>query len=346
MTDRKVLALAVIGAVIGFVVSCGAGASDEAAPAATEVITPAKDAIAKTTEAGPVKATVKVWPAKPVLGEPIYLKLEVESPRGIDIDAPFQEAGDQRLGRFRVVGFTRDVSSTAAGEVHEQTYTLEAQSSGRHRIPPLRLEMIDGRATGSGGKARAQELLTDEVPIDVAPVPTETAAKPLAPAIGELDATVGGTNWILVLGLVSLLAVVGSSSILLWRGMRARRRIEQQRSAYDVAVSHLQALEQRGAPDSDAADSWFVELSAIVRRYLEHRYDIRAPELTTEEFLLVATARPELVEDHRALLTQFLERCDRVKFAGYRPDASESLATLKAARGFVEDTRLREARAA
>jgi hypothetical protein len=41
-------------------------------------------------------------------------------------------------------------------------------------------------------------------------------------------------------------------------------------------------------------------------------------------------------------LTSFLERCDRVKFAGYRPDADESLATLKAARGFVEDTRLRE----
>ena len=57
----------------------------------------------------------------------------------------------------------------------------------------------------------------------------------------------------------------------------------------------------------------------------------------------MATARPELTTDHRALLTQFLERCDRVKFAGYRPDSDESIATLKAARGFVEDTRLQEA---
>jgi hypothetical protein len=31
-----------------------------------------------------------------------------------------------------------------------------------------------------------------------------------------------------------------------------------------------------------------------------------------------------------------------VKFAGYRPDAAESLATLTAARAFVEDTRHRE----
>jgi len=94
--------------------------------------------------------------------------------------------------------------------------------------------------------------------------------------------------------------------------------------------------------DATAADGWFVALSAIVRRYLEQRYEIRAPELTTEEFLQVATARPELTMEHRGLLTSFLERCDQVKFAGYRPDADESLATLKAARGFVEDTRLRE----
>jgi hypothetical protein len=143
------------------------------------------------------------------------------------------------------------------------------------------------------------------------------------------------------IGVASLLLVLISGGILLYRALRARRRIQKQRSAYDDAVSALRALEDRGAPDSQTADAWFVELSAIVRRYLEHRYEIRAPELTTEEFLLVATARPELSGDHRGLLTSFLERCDRVKFAGYRPDAQESLATLAAARGFVEDTRLR-----
>jgi hypothetical protein len=132
-----------------------------------------------------------------------------------------------------------------------------------------------------------------------------------------------------------------AGGLLLFRAASARRRIQQQRSAYDEAVTALRALEDRGAPDAAATDAWFVELSAIVRRYLEQRYEIRAPELTTEEFLLVATARPELREDHRGLLTSFLERCDRVKFAGYRPDAEESLATLAAARGFIEDTRLR-----
>jgi hypothetical protein len=199
--------------------------------------------------------------------------------------------------------------------------------------------MTDARGSAAG---KPQEVLTDEVPLEIAPLPAEAANAPLKPAFGELDPRVGGIGWGSLLGIASLVAIVGSASVLGWRAWRARRRIERQRSAYDEAVAQLHDLELAGPPDDTRADAWFVALSAIVRRYLEQRYEIRAPELTTEEFLLVATARPELSGEHRALLTSFLERCDRVKFAGYRPDADESLATLKAARGFVEDTRLRE----
>ncbi|MGN6108649.1 MAG: hypothetical protein ACTHU0_26320, partial [Kofleriaceae bacterium] len=278
--------------VLLMIAACGGG-EEPVDPAESAAIEPAKDAIAKTTEHGPVKATVRVWPAKPSLGESIYVRLEVEAPAGISIDAPFQEAGDQRLGRFKVIGFTRDTQhKPGGGQLHEQTYTLEAQTSGRHRVPPLRLEILDARAgagAGSDARSKPQELLTDEVPLEIAPVATAAVDAPLKPAMGELDPEVGGTSPLLVLGIASVVLVIGSGSILALRAMRARRRREKQRSAYDDAVAQLRALETRGAPDEATADGWFVELSAIVRRYLEHRYDIRAPELTTEEFLQVAT---------------------------------------------------------
>lgn len=330
---------------IGFAlyVTAAAGCHDEGVPDATTApaIEPAKGAITKTTEVGPVKATIKVWPAKPTLGDAIYARLEIDAPSGIAIDAPFQEAGDQRLGRFVVVAFTRETKRKAdGGQRHEQTYTLEAPASGRQRIPPLRFEMTDQRKA-SAANGKPQEVLTEEIPLEIAPIAVEAASAQLRPAAGELDPDVGGIGWAALLGIASGVAVLASGSVLGIRALRARRRIDQQRSAYDEAVAQLRALEAH-PPDVTAADGWFVELSAVVRRYLEHRYEIRAPELTTEEFLLVATARPELTAEHRVLLTSFLERCDRVKFAGYRPDADESLATLKAARGFVEDTRLRE----
>jgi hypothetical protein len=338
---------------IGLAATAAACHDDDAADAPAPVPIPAKDAITKTTELGPVKATIKVWPAKPTLGDPIYAQLEIDAPVGVTIDAPFQEAGDQRLGRFAVIAFTGDTRRKPdGGQVHQQTYTLEAPASGRQRLPPLRFEMTDQRTqaaspqAGSGSAAAPaggpQEVLTDEVPLEIAPVAVEAATATLRPALGELDPDVGGIGVLTIAAIIAGLAVIGSGSVLAFRTLRARRRVELQRSAYDVAVAQLRALEDDGPPAAEAADGWFVALSAIVRRYLEQRYEIRAPELTTEEFLLVATARPELSSEHRALLTSFLERCDRVKFAGYRPDADESLATLKAARGFVEDTRVRE----
>ena len=308
---------------------------------------PGMDAIVKTTENGPVKATVTVWPPKPTLGDPIYLRLDVDAPAGVSIDAPFQEAGDQRMGRFQVTGFARDTQRKSDGGIHErQTYTLEPPTSGKHRIPPLRLEMVDARPGGGSETGKTQEILTDEVPIDVAPVKQEAIAAQLKARPGTLDENVGGPpwRWIFIGGGALAAFVIGG--VAMWRVLGTKRRIAEQRNAYDDAIAALAGLQKRGAPGAEDADRWFVELSAIVRTYLEHRYNIRAPELTTEEFLLVAVHAKEITNQHRAQLTAFLERCDRVKFAGYRPDPTESIATLDAARAFVEDTKLRDAKEA
>ncbi|MEZ4403641.1 MAG: hypothetical protein R3B06_26695 [Kofleriaceae bacterium] len=67
---------------------------------------------------------------------------------------------------------------------------------------------------------------------------------------------------------------------------------------------------------------------------------MRAPELTTEEFMQRARTAPGLSATHRDLLSAFLERCDRVKFAGYRPD-DESW--RRSRRPASSNTRLKEA---
>jgi hypothetical protein len=304
-------------------------------------VTPPKDAVSKVSENGPVKAEVRVWPAKPNLNEPIYLRLDIDAPAGISVDAPFQEAGDQRLGRFKVVGFVKDSKRKPDGAQHqEQTYTLEAPASGKHRIPPLRLEMVDSR--GDAKVKDAQEILTEEIPLEVAPVATDVISKDLRPAAGKLDPDVGGVPWLWIVLGVSIVAVGLSGTLLTMRFYAMRRRTQMKKNAYEEAVAKLRSLESRGAPTAEDADAWFVELSAIVRTYVEQRYGLRAPELTTEEFLYIATNWPAMATINRDQLKGFLERCDRVKFAGYRPDSQESIDTLAAARAFIEDTRVRD----
>jgi hypothetical protein len=314
---------------LGLLVACG-DSSHEHGPKRVE---PTPEAVTKVTEQSGVKATITLWPPAPRLGDPIYLRLTIEEKPGTQgVVAPFQQ---ESLGRFTVTGWTPGTQRRDDGTiVEEQTYTLEAPGSGRFRVPPLRILVGDA------------ELLTEELPMTIAPVDPARAHEPLAEARASLPPhrTINYTPLFIAGGPVLIGIIVG---IVILIGALRRRAVRQARvSAYDEAVRRLEALGARGAPDSGAADSWYVELSSIVRRYLEGRYGVRAPELTTEEFLQEARRAAGLAQNHRELLTAFLERCDRVKFAGYRPDSEESMATLKAARAFVEDTRVRASEAA
>ena len=55
--------------------------------------------------------------------------------------------------------------------------------------------------------------------------------------------------------------------------------------------------------------------------------------------MLEAGRSPELSRPHRTLLTDFLERCDRVKFARYSPGADESREALDVAERFLAESR-------
>src|SRR5581483_2480914 len=182
----------------------------------------------------------------------------------------------------------------------------------------------------------------DELALEVASaLPEGKASAELRPPRGALPEHEPGAaeESPLALGIAVALAVAISIAFGVWRrGRRARVR----RSASDVARARLDALAARGAPRPGEADAWYVELSSIVRRYIEDRFQLRAPELTTEEFMREAGAAAALTPPHRVLLGSFLERCDRVKFAAYRPDERESRDALAAARSFIEETRVVE----
>jgi hypothetical protein len=342
---RALVGVALVG--LALVAACGGGGGDTGTPEPAR-LEPPPEALVKDSESGPVKAKVQLWPTAPQLGDPIHLRLTVESKAGTTAEAPFEH---EALGRFRVIGWTHDTRrSDDGGVVEEQTYTLDAPGSGKFRVPPLRIEF---RAAGAAGDAAASELLTEELPLTVAAIDPARAAQPLAPPQGKLDAR-GKREWknLMILGYLGvaqriaiLVAIVMVIIVAIWRRLRHRDHTVQV-SAYELAMARLARLAEDGAPDGSRADAWFVELSAVVRQYVENRYGVRAPELTTEEFLHEARRAAELLAPQRELLSAFLERCDRVKFAGYRPDADESMATLQAARAFVEETRVRVEEAA
>ena len=83
---------------------------------------------------------------------------------------------------------------------------------------------------------------------------------------------------------------------------------------------------------------FFRELSDILRRYIEERFSVRAPEQTTEEFLLAITAMPSFRAADQKLLQDFLSHCDLVKFARLEPTMKEGEDRLQLCRRFIDET--------
>jgi hypothetical protein len=83
-------------------------------------------------------------------------------------------------------------------------------------------------------------------------------------------------------------------------------------------------------------------VSDTIRFYLEERFDFRAPERTTEEFLRELNATDLLSPEQKESLGKFLGSCDLVKFAKYEPRENELRELHGAAVKLVEETEPRE----
>jgi hypothetical protein len=81
-----------------------------------------------------------------------------------------------------------------------------------------------------------------------------------------------------------------------------------------------------------------IAVSDATRWYLEERFNFRAPERTTEEFLHELQRTDLLMRDQKDSLGQFLTNCDLVKFARYEPGEVELRELHASAVRLVEET--------
>jgi hypothetical protein len=102
--------------------------------------------------------------------------------------------------------------------------------------------------------------------------------------------------------------------------VRARRKLEQ-------------ALAMIGEPKP-----FSILVSGAIREYLEERFNFRAPERTTDEFLCELQGSFLLTRDQKRSLAEFLASCDLIKFAKYEPTEMELRGLYQSALRLVNET--------
>lgn len=296
--------------------------------------------LTQVKEVGPVKVTTRLSPGEPIIGDEITLEITVEAEPDVEVLMPeFGEAMD----RYSIVEFVpRQRIDDTGNAIYSQRYTLQPYLSGKQSIPPILVEFVDNRPgqKPSPDDLDAYEILTERIDFHVESVVPKEAAAELKPPLGELElkaeAAANGLGWLVLAALPVGIAAIAGLVVF----VRRRRSQAKRRNAYEIARGHLDELLARSHPtNQDEVDEFFVAISGIVRRYLEDRFQLHAPDLTTEEFLELSSTAGELSREHQSLLRDFLRQADLVKFAGVTASREEMQRSSDLAIRFLEETR-------
>jgi len=207
-------------------------------------------------------------------------------------------------------------------------HTVQAIRPGYYLLPSREF-------TGPGADALTTPPLVLHVR-DLSPAEREAA---LQFAANTLPSEVAGPPqwWPIALGVAAALLAAAAGYFALGR-WRRRDTGEPELSQWARANHDLDWLEQSGLATKGAFGPFYVELSRILRRYIEDRFDLHAPEQTTPEFLEAAKTSGLLSEEHQKFLHDVLRVSDRVKFAQFVPNAESMGVDFRNVRAFVSDT--------
>lgn len=265
-----------------------------------------------------IEATVSKERVK--LLEPFELKLVVRHTYEDKVDfAPTVPPGFS--------GHVRESRREEGVEVfREYVLTLRAVELGELKIPSYTVKSGADRAVSNEILIQVDSILGEDA--DLAAI---EAPAPLFPPRVKY--------WPWVLGGVGLLLIL---LLLVWYLRRPRRVVHATETPLLPHVKALRALARlKGVPRQTEAEveAFYVEVSQVLRVYLEERFGLHAPERTTEEFLIEIEQSDLLKLEQRQGLQQFLEQCDLVKFARLIPASQVHDDTFQIAITFVEQTR-------
>jgi len=143
-------------------------------------------------------------------------------------------------------------------------------------------------------------------------------------------------EWLwLWIALAALLVI--AMAVIAWLLLRKRQALAHLPPPVPPHVRAKQKLAEALAFLSDP-NRFCTLVADTTRVYLEERFSLRAPERTTEEFLVELRTSPHLTLDQKQSLGAFLESCDLVKFARFEPTETALRQLHDAALRLVDET--------
>ena len=309
--------VAVILAIAWFTTGCAPKTDTAAEP-------PSKPRVEKSSS-GAVTATFIFDPPVVRLDRDTLFTIRIAAPTNVTVRLP---TVDSRVTGFTVAGVYDGQPETRDGKLQQERHVrLTPQIAPEYRIAPMAI------AYRMGGVE--QWFPTRPVVLNSDPVIKGEPGKSIAGGLGPIwiyptFTTVAGYFFAAV-GLVALGYGVWFLSKRIRRAVRLRRMSPKERALHELAELLAKDLVHK-----DQVKEFYFALTMIVRAYIERAHAIRAPEQTTEEFLIAVSRDPRFSPDVVARLKTFMQAADMVKYAAYRPEQPMVDQAVTTARNYVE----------
>jgi hypothetical protein len=309
---------------------CAKGPKDKTGKAEFEVD--------KVYERGPASVHVRLDKTKMTIADTILLQLQAAVQPGYKLEMP---KVDKVLENFGIVDWDNlgDKLDDKNNVVTTHQYRLEPFLSGKYEIPAFMFKFHDVNDPNA-----SHELATEPIPLEVTSLLGDQRAKLVIEDIeGVVEMPKAASHWWLwalpALGLAAIPA-----GWLLLRGRRAKGVFGIYVPAHEIAYRNLQALVARKLVEQGRIKEFYERISGILRVYVEHRFDLHAPDRTTEEFLAELQTTDALAAADKEALGEILTHCDLVKFAKHTPTTEQIQRTFDLVKAFIEKTKSDEAK--
>jgi hypothetical protein len=262
------------------------------------------------------------------IGDKIKYVVDITKDRDIEIE-PFEFG--QNVGTFAIKDFGSVKKSLLNKDRVSFWYILDTYVTGKSTIPKT---VIKYRKKNGKEWLQAE---TAELTIEVKSI-LDKAGKSIQ--MRDIEEPVNlPSSLILPLAAGALVILIAGSAfaVKLLRKKTAEGNTPR-KPAHLIAYEQLEALKLKDYLSHGKIKEYYIEISDIVRHYLENRFSLKAPEMTTEEFLVNVRDYSELAGSHKVLLREFLVCCDLVKFARYAPAKEEMDSVFDSAKMFIDQT--------
>lgn len=258
------------------------------------------------------KVTAKADTTKIRIGERINYEIVVEN---TDKGVVFPEI---ELDSFRRIEVIESLPIDTLKDRLVKKYALTSFDSGQYVLPQQQVLIW------------SQEYLTDSLVIDVNTVAVDTLKQPMheIKAIQNEPYTFDDYKKYLWWILAVLALIVAVILYFYYRKKRTPEEIEAALPPYELALKRLGELDEKQLWQKNKIKQYYVELTDIIRTYIERELNIPALESTTDELLESITdfnssSALNIPKETIDKLNRLLKEADLVKFAKFKPLAND-----------------------